>query len=194
MIDKNLEIEYKYSANLITVDAFMQFCAMLKYKSHMIVTGYDHFYSNPREPSTFFRHRYSSTDNQLTFKIKLVKADNYIREEHNIPLRGDFTPSKVEDFCNAMGFAFNSTIFKHAFIYTYPSYSLCYYIVYNENMEELGRFIEIEMKEDYAWSSREEAVTSLNLIEKLCKPLGVGPLNRVKKSLFELYGNKETKS
>ena len=50
------------------------------------------------------------------------------------------------------------------------------------------------MKEDYAWSSREEAVTSLNLIEKLCKPLGVGPLNRVKKSLFELYGNKETKS
>lgn len=183
---RNTEIEFKYSAADLSLIKFRKFCIKRGPIKSIDVTGVDHFFSHTDERDSFYRHRLSPSDNQLTFKRK-TNTTNYIRIEHNIDLAPSVSEQAVKDLVALSGYRYNSTIVKNSFVYLFDYYSLVYYICYTEDMKELGRFIEIEMKEDYDWTSEEDAFGELVTLERLCNSLGTSAKTRISESLFELY-------
>lgn len=181
------EIEFKYPAEIV-LTKFKEFCLnrsnLVKF---VLVSGYDHFYSNCTVPDTFYRHRVNTNENQLTFKRKTVADNSFIREEHNIDLPLNLPEDKIKALCGIQGYLYNTSIFKHCFIYVYDYYTIVYYICYDIDLNETGRFIEIEMKEDYNWKNEAEAFNELVTLERMCKELGVSSEKRINKSLFEMY-------
>lgn len=185
---RNKEVEFKYKANNLSLSAFKKFCESCNPDKFILVSGYDFFYSKSDDPTSFYRHRVNTNENQLTFKRKTDPNNNFIREEHNIDLPLGVSAEKIKDLCNITGYKYNCLLFKNCFIYNFSYYTLVYYVVYNEDLNELGRFFEIEMKEDGDWSDEHEAYRSLVSLEKMVgRELGITPENRVSKSLFELF-------
>ena len=184
---KNKEIEFKYKASSLTLSEFKFFCVSRKPDKFQIISGYDHFYSNTSTTDSFYRHRVNTNENQLTFKRKTDSSNNFIREEHNIDLPLSVSEEKIKDLCNITGYQYNFSIFKNCFIYNYSYYTLVFYICYDINLNELDRFIEIEMKEDHDWVDEQEAYGELLTLEKLCQNLGISSKDRINKSLFELF-------
>lgn len=183
-----MEIEFKYRADDISLTAFKAFCASIKAIPKIInASGYDHFYSNTTDADRFGRLRSGADMHQLTFKRKTTDKNNYIRTEHNIDLLPTVTKEQIEALFSEFGYNYNMSLFKTCFIYQYDWYTFVYYICYDSDMKELGRFFEIEMNESHSWSSQEEAWNQLQVMERLCRPLGVTPQSRVKRSLFELF-------
>jgi adenylate cyclase class IV len=183
---KNKEIEFKYFAK-VTLTEFKEFCEKRNPERFLIISGYDHFYMNSGIEGSFYRHRVNTNENQLTFKKKTTVENNFIREEHNIDLPLDVSQEKIKDLCNINGYQYNTSIFKNCFIYNYSYYTLVFYICYDVNLNELNRFIEIEMKEDFDWTSEIEAMGALTTLERLCGHLKVDPTSRINQSLFEMY-------
>jgi predicted adenylyl cyclase CyaB len=183
----NLEVETKYSAEKISLTEFKAFCASKNPKNMTTPYGPDHFYKNLEIPDSFYRHRVGSDFNQLTFKKKLNDKNNFIRVEHNIDLKKNTKVETIAAYCSELGYKSTSSIFKTCTIYYYDKYSLVYYVCYDKDMKELGRFIEIEMDEDYAWGNEGEAWLELTQIEQECKALGLSAQARIKRSLYELF-------
>lgn len=183
---KPTEIEFKYRADDIDLTAFIAFCQEREPVKIVNAAGYDHFYQNIKDLDVFCRHRIGPDMNQLTFKRKTTDSNNFIRTEHNIDLLSA-SREQIASLASEFGYIHNFSLYKNCFIYCYDLYTLVYYIVYDEAMKESGRFVEIEMKEDYPWSSEQEAWEQLLVFEKLCKPLGLSAQSRIKRSLFELY-------
>lgn len=188
---KNLEIEFKYAATVPLIE-FQSFCELRKPLKVQIISGFDHFMSKDTDSDSFYRHRVNTLENQLTFKRKTIKDNSFIREEHNIDLPLTVSRSTIESMCGVHGYAYNVSIFKNCFIYTYGYYTLVFYSVYDINLNEMGRFIEIEMKEDYDWVDEKEAFGELVMLEKLCKVLHVDSSKRINTSLYEMF-RKDTK-
>lgn len=188
-IKKFLEVEFKYSADSISLTEFSKFCKNRLPKKEEIVSGFDYFYANPKVPDAFCRHRQSSETNQLTFKRKTQDKNNFVRTEDNMDLMPFMTQAQVQTLCaNLGGYLYDYTIFKNCFIFTYERYTLVYYICYNPEMKELGRFIEIEMSEKHPWISEEETYNELLIMEKICaKDLGISAQARIKRSLWEMF-------
>jgi len=189
---KNLEIEFKYRADDISLSKFGDFCAGFNPTKHVLAAGYDYFYEKAGDADSFCRLRVGPDANQLTFKRKTNDANNFIRTEHNIDLKPNMTKDQIEALVLEFGYKYNTSLYKSCFIYEYDSYIFVYYIVYDADMKELGRFIEVEMDEHYNWADEADAYNYLLVLEKLLKPLGISPANRVKRSLFELF-RKESK-
>lgn len=181
------EVEFKYKADSVTLSAFTAFCIERKPETVVEAAGYDHFYANTKDPDAFCRHRIGPDFNQLTFKRKTTGANNYVRTEHNINLTLDMERDKIEAICSEFGYKYNTSIFKNCFVYFYDWCVLSYYVCYDTDLKELGRFLEIEANEDHAWETEQEAWDAVVVMEKLCKPLGLTPQMRIKRSLFELY-------
>lgn len=182
------EIEFKYSAADISLTKFSEFCKTRKPLKFILASGYDYFYENLKDPDAFCRHRAGPDANQLTFKRKINSANNFVRTEHNLDLLPIMTNAQVEALCAEFGYKFNTTLFKNCFIYNYDFYTLVYYICYDVEMKELGRFVEIEMSEKHAWANEEETYNALLVMEKLCaKELGISAQARIKRSLWEMY-------
>lgn len=186
---KYKEIEFKYYADDISLTSFSAFCKAREPKKFLHASGYDHFYENETNAGAFCRHRSGPDMNELTFKRKTSDNNNFVRTERNISLNRTMSQEDIEGLCAEFGYKYNTSIFKNCFIYKYDWYTLVYYICYNKDMNELGRFFEIEMAEDAQWGGEKDAWNELVVMEKLCKPLGVLPQSRIKKSLFELYKN-----
>lgn len=180
------EIEFKYYADNIKLSDFVEFCNDRKPEGQILVSGYDYFYEKPNEDA-FCRLRVGPDSNQLTFKRKLTSKNNFIRTEHNIDLESHITKDQITALCKEFGYMYNMTLFKNCFIYHYDWYTFVYYICYDENMKEIGRFVEIEMSEDHSWIDEQHAWNELIILEKTCRELGISPQCRVKKSLFELF-------
>lgn len=180
------EVEFKYRADKIALDKFKEYCIAKSPSEYTMVSGHDHFFSNPNLPDCFWRHRIGPQNNQLTFKRKTSPQNSFIRIEHNIDLDNNTELDKVDALCTDLGFPFNTTIFKTSFIYVYDWYILAYYIVYDINMKETGRFIEIEIRED-AGIPEKQAWSELVVLEKSCRTLGLTSKDRVTESLFEIY-------
>lgn len=177
-----LEVEFKYSADNISLESFSQFCRLIGESEYKSAAGYDYFYENGVKGS-FLRHRVGPDINQLTYKRKIQK-DNFIRVERNINLHRDILLEEVTGFCEDTGYKFNTKIMKHSFVFVFDWYIAAYYICYDANMEELNRFIELEVREDM---DNKDPYKELLILEKMYKPLGLMPNDRVKASLFELY-------
>lgn len=184
------EVEFKYPAEKMPLSDFEKFCANKDCKEAVIVSGYDHFYHKPGDPNSFCRYREGPDMKQLTFKRKTTDANNYVRTEHNINVVPGTTSTQIKALLSEFGYEFNVSIFKSCFVYKYKDYTLVYYICYNLDMAELGRFIEIEIGEEIEQGA-DEALSQLVILEKLCKGIGAVPSKRIKSSLFELFRKRE---
>ena len=179
------EIELKYRSDAVDLRTFKDFCLARLPVSETNASGYDHFYAKKGDKSTFARHRVGADINQLTFKRK-TSDNNFIRTEHNLDLNA-VKEDQMAAFLGEFGYQFNVSIFKTCFIFHFDRYIFVYYVVYDTRMKELGRFIEAEMAEEYPWKSEDEAWNALLALEKDFKTIGLNKVNRVKKSLFEMF-------
>lgn len=183
------EIEVKHRADGISLEKFDSFCRERQNFKKVIASGYDHFYSSPKQPDSFCRHRVGPDMNQLTFKRKNSNKNNYIRTEHNIDLDVSVTKNQIEALTSEFGYKFNFSLFKTCFVYMYPKHIFVFYVCYDTAMKELGRFVEIEAKEDFSWESDTEAWDYIIGLEKELARFGVSAQSRIKRSLFEMYSN-----
>ena len=183
------EVEAKYSAENITLTAFQAFCNGREPKVLKVVeaAGFDYFYAHPSNPDAFYRHRVGPDFNQLTFKRKTIQGNSNIRIERNTNLSPTTTKEEVAALVGEHGYTFNTAIFKTCFVYFFDWYVLSYYVCYDKDLKELGRYMEIEANEEHDWATEQDAWNAVVVMEKLCKPLGLTPQMRIKRSLFELY-------
>ncbi len=185
---KHLEIETKYNADSISLVAFNDFCQSLKGSpKYLEAAGYDYFFDSDKDEDGFYRIRIGHDLRQLTYKHKTKDTNNYVRDEHNLNFASSMTKEYIEGYVKSLGYEFNTRLFKNCFIYAFETYTLVYYVCYDSDMHELGRFIEIEMSEDYPWPTEQDAWNELIAMERICRPLGISPQSRVKRSLFEMY-------
>lgn len=185
-----IEVEFKYNAADMTLTQFTHFCKSTKFFEYVQASGYDHFYASETDKRQFGRHRVGASFNQLTVKAKTSPKNNFIREEDNLDFAEAISEERVKSFFGKFGYEHKKSIFKNCFIYKYPLYTLVYYVIYTVDMEEIGRFVEIEMSEDHDWKSEDEAWNALLALEKQCKPLGVSAQGRIRKSLYEIVCGK----
>jgi len=184
---KFVEVEFKYNAENLSLSKFTEFCLDKKPKKFILASGYDHFYNSTKDKDSFCRLRVGPDSNQLTFKRKTSDLNNFVRTEHNIDMRNNVTMPQVEALCAEFGYTYNTSIFKNCFIYLYDWYTLVFYIVYDAELKELGRFFEIEAKEDYPWKDANEPMEAILVLEKTSKALGISPQSRIKRSLWEMF-------
>jgi len=177
------ELELKYYANSIAMDAFDKLVEPLS-PEWVMVSSYDDYFVN--ESDEFIRYRYHDNMGELTIKRKTTDSNNNNRIEVNI--KTDSKGSKsVAAFAELLGYKLNFSIFKTCKIAFLEKVVLVYYVVYDKNLNELERFIEIEANEHYKWTSETEAWDEVLKYEKMFEPLGITPKNRLKRSLFELF-------
>lgn len=179
------EIETKYRADNVDLEEFMKVCTDKNPTEYITASGWDYFYDK-KGADGFARHRVGSDFNQLTFKRKTSEANNFIRDEDNLNMLKDVSVKQVKSFLGKFGYKHNRSIYKNCFIYSYPDHIVVFYVIYDEQIKEIGRFIEIEMSESSPWETEEQAWDTLVKIEKEWKALGLNPKTRMKKSLYEL--------
>jgi adenylate cyclase class IV len=115
-----------------------------------------------------------------------VKANNNDRIEVNLPTAGG-NVNTVSAFCGLLGYKLNFEIFKTCNIFWVDKVVVVYYVVFDKELNELRRFIEIEADEDLEWESEEQAWNEVVKYEKLFLELDITPQNRLRKSLFEIF-------
>ena len=178
------EIEFKFDASDISLNNFKSFVEELKPTNQVIVSSYDDYFVN--DEGNFIRYRHNNNSQELTIKRKLCDHNNNERVEVNLPIvPQDFRT--VQRFSELLGYQHNFSIYKVCQIYWIDKAVLCYYLVYDENMKELNRFIEIEANEHLQFKDESEALGLIKLYEDKLRGLGIHCKKRLKKSLFEMY-------
>lgn len=179
------EIEFKYDADNISLEKFLESVKAMKPNRWLTVSSYDQFFV--KDDTDFVRYRYTDERGELTIKKKTTDKNNFNRIEVNLPTSGDnFEAAKA--FCELLGYTHNFGIYKTCKIAFFEKQVLVYYIVYDMELKEKRRFIEIEANEDYAWESDQQAWDHVTNIEsELNISLGITPKNRLRKSLFEMF-------
>jgi hypothetical protein len=79
----------------------------------------------------------------------------------------------------------NFRIFKYCSIFFYEKIDTVYYVTYNEEMKETGRFLEIERRKDVPCESEAEAWELVKGFEQKFAIFGITPQHRMKKSQWE---------
>ena len=192
------ELEYKYKADNVGLKQFTDLMEKLGYEKHLTVSSWDYYYDKPNTDD-FIRFRASSIRPELTIKRKVNESNNWNRIEVDLPL----DPSKinenlkktVEEFTKLEGYSENFKIYKSCFIYWQELINYVYYIVYDEQMNTLARFIEIEFNKDKVNeviknTDKTTLISPRDYLaeaEKNLGVLGIGHQNRLKKSLFEMF-------
>ena len=184
------EIETKYAADDKSMQDFIDLVVPMNPVKTMLVSSYDDYFVNKND--NFIRYRYTDDHGELTIKYKTTDKNNNERIEINLPTAGD-NLSHVAEFCKHLGYNWNFGIYKTCKIYWVDHMVLVYYVVYDKEMKELRRFIEIEADEEHDWESEQVAWDKVVEYEKLLQPLGITPQNRLKKSLFEIFYKPEKK-
>jgi adenylate cyclase class IV len=178
------EVESKYDAEKIKRESFLGIIDSLPVRKKMNVSSYDTYFMN--DTGDFVRYRWTDDRGELTIKRKTSKLNNNDRIEVNLPTAGS-NLSTVEAFCGLLGYKLNFEIFKTCNIFWVDKVVLVYYVVFDKNLKELRRFIEIEADEDLEWESEEQAWAEVVRYEKMLEPLNITPQNRLRKSLFEIF-------
>ena len=180
------ELEYKYRADEVGLTEFRNLMESVGYEKQLDVSSWDTYYTTPNDNDKFQRFRNGVTT-ELTKKVKTVDANNWHRVEVDLPLDTNrITEEIVTKYVSIDGYSENFRIWKNCFIYWLPNINFVYYIVYDKNLRETGRFIEVEVNKDRV-TGLPSATDTLNEAEKLLEKLGISYKNRLKKSLFELY-------
>ncbi len=180
-----LELEYKYRADNISLTQFNDLLAKQKITKKLDVSSWDTYFT--KGPDEFVRFRNSNISPELTIKRKMKDRNNWQRVEVDLPLDPKrLTDEKADNFLTLLEYKKNFKIYKSCFIYWLDDVNYVYYIVYDENLKECGRFIEVEINKE-SITSLSNSVEALNRHEKTLSSLGISPQNRLKKSLFEMY-------
>lgn len=198
------EIEFKYDAKDIPLSLFTQIIEKTYSSSlskKLIVSSYDDYFVNSE--SNFIRYRHNNNDHdpnsiwikqeygntpELTIKRKMIAENNNERIEVNMAIvPQDF--STIEEFIKLLGYTHDFRIYKVCNIYWINRVVICYYLVFDNNMRELNRFIEIEANEDLEFRDEQEALEIISKYENELSCLGISSQKRLKKSLFEMYSN-----
>lgn len=182
------ELEFKYDASDIKMSKFVEFAQSLKPTKRVEGAGWDVYYSGDRQNFEFIRLRQSPDFAELTIKIKNDEKNNNNRFELDLAL----LPSKtsnwlVEKFVSLFGFKENFRVWKYFDIYWTEKVDIVYYTIYNKDMVETGRRIEIEARKDYPFKSSEEALAEVKAMEQLMSEIGITPQKRMKKSMWEQF-------
>lgn len=194
------EIETKYNADNFSLIKFNEFAQSLLPLSHIEVSSWDTYYSpkatgnvvNPERalPFEFLRFREGGRP-ELTTKVQLNDKNNNQRIEIDLPLSPNTTKEElkrlVDSFCGLMGFEQNFRIFKYCSIFFYQKLDIVYYIVYDENLQEKGRFLEIEARKDAIFKDADEAWGMVLEMEQKLSALGITPQHRIKKSQWQMW-------
>jgi hypothetical protein len=182
------EIETKYNGDQIKLSDFVTLAKSLTPVRELQAGSYDHYFV--RDDDTFIRYRAGAVP-ELTMKKKMKDTNNFVRVECNLKLDPNQDPIEqrkiVDRFCELLGFGYSFSIYKTCMIFFWERHNLVYYVVYDGEMKEQGRFLEIEMDERHAWDSEEQAWTELLRVEKQMEPIGITPQKRIRRSLFEMF-------
>ena len=191
---KATELEFKYdvdSDNLkVSLLKFDEFARGLNPEKYVEVASWDSYYSGTdiKLPFEFMRFRQGAKP-ELTIKRKLDENNNNNRIEIDLPLSEnaskDDLKELVELWCQQFGFSENFRLFKYCSIYFYEKVDLVYYIAYNEEMKETGRFIEVEARKDAQFNSPEEAWELVKNLEQKLSIFGITPQHRTRLSQWE---------
>jgi len=179
------EIETKYDADKIKMSDFLKIVEGLPIRKKLMVSSYDDYFTNSKDE--FVRYRHHPDRGELTIKQKMPDAkNNNERIEINIPTSGDNLPA-ITAFLGLQGYKHNFGIYKTCNIFWTGKVDLVYYVVYDKELKELRRFIEIEADEELDWECEDEAWAEIIKYEKLLEPIGITPQHRLRKSLFEIF-------
>jgi len=178
------EIEFKYDASDIEMSKFMELMTPLTIRKKMMVSSYDDYFTD--DHGNFIRYRHHDDRGELTIKRKTTEKNNNERIEVNVPTAGD-NLNTITAFVDLLSYKHNFGIYKTCKIFWVDKVVFVYYVVYDKELRELRRFIEVEADEDLQWASEQEAWDEIAKYEKLMEPLGIGPKNRLRKSLFEIF-------
>lgn len=196
------ELEYKYKADDIKFSAFEALMGTLRVKKRIDVSSWDYYFS-PAHKEDFIRFRDSPNVPELTRKVKTVDGNNFSRVEVDLPLdRNKCSLDVVSKFMEVVGYSENFRIYKNCFIYWLDNVNYVYYTVFDKNLKEVGRFIEVEVNKERVNFLNSEAnlfaggLSAENTLKDAAKALeclGLTPQNRMKKSLFEIFNKGELK-
>lgn len=188
MISNILELEYKYNAADIGLEAFQKLIATLGPSTNLVTASWDIYYLNPKNPETIVRLRLSDTKPELTKKTKTVSGNNFRRLEYDLPLDvARLDQNLIKDYLASEGYEENFRIYKACDIYFLNNTNYVYYIVLDKNWKEQGRFIEVEVNKDRVNYLGVEAQAILDSAESALSSLGITYKNRIRKSLFEFF-------
>lgn len=177
------EIETKHCANHIDMSAFVELVNQMN-PNWIMVSSFDDYFTN--EAGEFIRYRYTDDQGELTIKRKTTEVNNINRVEVNLKTEGKNFPT-VKAFADLLGYKLNFSIYKTCKIAFLDKVVLCYYVVYDEKLNELRRFIEVEAREDITWESEDAAWKEVQAHEDSLSPLGINKYSRLNESLFELF-------
>jgi adenylate cyclase class IV len=181
-----LELEFKYFGDDIKLRDFTKLMEELNYIEKLEISSWDTYFTSPDNSDEFIRFRNSDTP-ELTIKRKTKQENNWKRIEIDLPLDPKrITVEAVSAWCEEEGYTNKTSLFKTCFIYWFSAVNLVYYIVFDDNMTEKGRYLEIEANKDNGLSE-EESFEIVKKYEQELGKLGIAPQNRLKRSLFELY-------
>jgi hypothetical protein len=187
-MNEYLELEYKYEASDVKLTDFMKLADELNPVKKIDVSSWDVYFTKPGVEGAFQRYRESDTP-ELTKKVKTRQANNWERIEIDLPLDSSRINEKlVTTYVGLDGYVKNFKIYKSCFIYWFENTNMVYYTVYDENMKEIGRYLEVEVNKDSLKNiSVDKLKEELETLEKKLEILGVTKKNRMKRSLFEIY-------
>lgn len=193
-----VELEYKYRAGSIKLEDFCNLIKRLNPLKETKVSSWDYYYTstNCYIPG-FIRFRDSTVNPELTQKIKTNNDNNFNRVEIDLPLdRTKVTLETVDKFVTTLGYKENFRIYKNCFVYWLDSVNFVYYTVFDQDLKELGRFIEVEVNKDkvkeldkkvhkHPYLSGSEI--ELDFYADKLKELGLTSKDIMQESLFELF-------
>lgn len=182
-----LELEYKYSATHTSLSDFLEVLKNLSPEKELKTSSFDYYYTKNNDKNSFIRYR-ESDNPELTIKRK-VNTSNWERIEVDLPLdKSQCTKPLVDAWVNLENYKENFRIYKSCFIFWVGKVNYVYYIVYDENLKEKGRFIEVEVnKKEVPALGLDKAKALLKDSETVLIALNISPQNRLKKSLFEMF-------
>lgn len=191
-----VELEYKYKADDVSFLKFRELMEGLQLVKQKDISSWDYYFTPVNNDyEGFVRFRNSSISPELTKKIKTKNDNNFNRIEIDLPLdRTKVTVPIVDKFMETLNHKENFRIFKSCFIYWLDTVNFVYYIVFDQNLKEVGRFIEVEVNKDKVASLKDKgdhlrtgAEYELLKYERELETIGIKSSNRMKKSLFELF-------
>lgn len=180
------ELEYKYKASGVSLTEFQELMEELGYDRKIDVSSWDIYYTVPNNPDWFQRFR-NGEKPELTKKRKVKSSNNWERVEVDLPLDPSVKEETVTKYVGLDNYTENFRVYKSCFIYWLENVNFVYYNVYDKEMHEQGRFIEVEVNKNKVSGLGEGAMDVLKEYEQKLSKLSINPQNRLKKSLFEMF-------
>lgn len=180
------ELEFKYDGSDIKLSKFIEFANKYNPVKRVEGSGWDYYFSGEGQGFEFIRFRQGGIS-ELTIKIKSEDKNNNNRFELDVPLDMKVSPWIVEKFVSLFGFKENFRVYKYFDIYWFEKVDIVYYTIYNKDMTEIGRRVEIEARKDYPFKSADEALAEVKAMEQLMSEIGITPQKRMKKSMWEQF-------